>query len=75
MAWKTQCTEFFSQYKELLADFTHFLEEFKETLNTVEQCVDFKEYEELEYWCNRAEVGYCSDLKYFYFDRNILIND
>ena len=45
MAWKTQCTEVFSQYMELLEDLTHFLEEFKETLNTLEQCVDFKEYE------------------------------
>ena len=34
---------------ELLEDLTHFLEKFKETLNTLEQCIDFKEYEELEY--------------------------
>ena len=60
---------------ELLEDLTHFLEEFKETLNTLEQCVDFKEYEELEYWRNRAEVGFCCDLKYFYFYLYILIND
>ena len=60
---------------ELLEDLTHFLEEFKETLNTLEQCVDFKEYEELEYWRSRAEVGFCSDLKYFYVDRYILVND
>ena len=75
MAWKTQCTGFFSQYMELLEDLTHFLEEFKETLNTLEQCVDFKEYEELEYWHNRAEVEFCSDFKYLYFDQYILIND
>ena len=37
MAWKAQCAEFFSQYKELLEDFTYSLEEFKETLNE-EQC-------------------------------------
>ena len=49
MAWKAQCTEFFSQYKELLEDFNYSLEEFKETLNALESCVDFKEYEELEY--------------------------
>ena len=42
MAWKSHCTDFFSQYMELLEDLTHFLEEFKETLNTLEQCVDFK---------------------------------
>ena len=75
MVWKTQCTGFFSQYMELLEDLNHFLEEFKETLNTLEQGVDFKEYEELEYWHNRAEVGFCSDFKYLYFDRYILIND
>ena len=75
MAWKTQCADFFSQYKELLTDFTHCLEEFKGTLNTLEQCVDFKEYDELDYWRNRAEVGYRSDLKYLHLDRNIVIND
>ena len=76
MAWKSQCTEFCSQYMELLLeDLTHFLEEFKETLNTLEQYVDFKYYEELEYWRNRAEVGFCSDLKYFYFDQYILKTD
>ena len=75
MAWKTQCTEAFSQYMELLEDLTHFLEEFKETLNTLEQCVDFKKYEELEYWRNRAEVGFCSDLKYFYSAQYILKTD
>ena len=58
-----------------MADLTHFLEEFKVTLNTLEQFVDFKDYKELEYLRNRAEVGYRSDLKYFYFDRNIVIND
>ena len=75
MAWKTQCTEFFSQYMELLEDLTHFLDELKETVITLEQCVDFKENEELECWRNRAEVGFCSDLKYLYFDRYILINN
>ena len=66
---------FFPQYKELLTDFIHSLEEFKGTLNTLEQCVDFKEYDELESWRNRTEVGYRSDLKYFHLDRNIVIND
>ena len=47
MAWRALCAEFFSQYKELLEDFNYSLEEFKETLNALEQCVDFKEYEEL----------------------------
>ena len=75
MVWKTQCTDFFAQYVGLLEDITLFLEEFKETLKSVEQCVDFKEYEELEYWRNRAEVGFCSDLKYFYFDQYILKTD
>ena len=75
MAWRTQCTELFSQYKELLTDFIHSLEEFKGTLNSLEQCVDFKDYDELEYWRNRAEVGYSSDLKYFHLDRKRVIND
>ena len=74
MTRKTQCTEFFFPVQGM-ADLTHFLQEFKVTLNTLEQCVDFKDYEELEYWRNRAEVGYRNDLKYFYFDRNIVIND
>ena len=75
LEWVTQCTEAFSQYMELLEDLTHFLKEFKETLNTFEQCVDFKYYEELEYWRNRAEVGFCSDLKYFYLYQYILKTD
>ena len=72
---RTQCTELFSQYKELLTDFIHSLEEFKGTLNSLEQCVDFKDYDELEYWRNRAGVGYSSDLKYFNLDRKRVIND
>ena len=75
MGWKTQCTELFSQYKELLTDFIHCLEEFRATLNTLEQCVDFKEYDELDYWHNRAEVGYRSELKNIHFDRNRATND
>ena len=67
MSWKTRCTELFSQYKELLTEFTHGLE-FRATLNTLEQSVEFKKYDELDYWRNLAEVGYRSDMKNVNFD-------
>ena len=33
------------------------LQMFEETINTLEQCIDFKEYDDFNYQARRAEVG------------------
>ena len=58
MRWEEKCNELFYQYRERLDEYNECLEEFEKALNSMEQCMWFKEYDELSHLGNRAEVGH-----------------
>ena len=49
MSWESQCNKLFRQYQEILIVFKDSLQMFEETINTLEQCIDFKEYDDFNY--------------------------
>ena len=50
MAWESQCNKLFRQYEEILIVFNDSLQMFEDIINTLEQCIDFKEYDDFYYY-------------------------
>ena len=49
MNWKSQCSDLFIQYKEILETFMSNLEEFQGSFNSLQQCVWFNYHEDMPY--------------------------
>ena len=46
----------FEKYKEVLQRLEEALDIYKNSLETVENCLEFKDFEDLMYWAKRADV-------------------
>ena len=49
MAWEIQCSKLFRQHEEILIVFNDSLQMFEDTINTLELCIDFKDYDDFNY--------------------------
>ena len=49
MAWESQCNKLFRHHEEILIVFNDSLQMFEDTINTLELCIDFKDYDDFNY--------------------------
>ena len=65
------CNDRFEKYKDLLDNLNKVIETFHKWINTVENCLDFKEYKDFINLAKQAEVGkfmYLVEVNFFIID-------